>query len=58
MVSSELAVKILFSRIVVIVLLQSNIFCALPTDDQNVSDGKEKPTENPILLLEMKYTKK
>ena len=45
MVSSELAVKMLFSRIFVIALLQSNIFCTLPTDDDNVSDGKENERE-------------
>ena len=37
--------KMLFSRIVVIALLQSNIFCTLPTDDKNVSDGKENERE-------------
>ena len=45
MVSSELAVKTLFSIIVLIALLQSNIFCTLPTDDENVSDGKENERE-------------
>ena len=45
MVSSELAVKILFSSIVVIAFLQSNIFSILPTDDENVSDGKENEKE-------------
>ena len=45
MVSSELAVKTLFSIIVLIAFLQSNIFCALPTDDENVSDGKENERE-------------
>ena len=35
----------LFSRIAVIALLQSNIFCTLPTDDENVSDGKENERE-------------
>ena len=45
MVSSELAVKMLFSRIVAIALLQSNTFSALPTDDKNVSDGKENERE-------------
>ena len=45
MVSSELAVKMLFSRIFVIALLQSNIFCTLPTDDDHVSDGKENERE-------------
>ena len=38
--SSELAVKMLFSSIIVIALLQSNIFSTLSTDDENVSDGK------------------
>ena len=41
MVSSELAAKMLFSSIVVIALLQSNIFSTLPTDDENISDEKE-----------------
>ena len=45
MVSSELAKKMLFSSIVVIALLQSNTFCTLPTDDENVSDGKENERE-------------
>ena len=45
MVSSELAVKTLFSIIVLIAFLQSNIFCTLPTDDENVSDGKENERE-------------
>ena len=31
----------LFSSIVVIALLQSNIFSTLPTDDENISDEKE-----------------
>ena len=39
--SSELAVKILLSSIVVIALLQSNISSTLSTDDETVSDGKE-----------------
>ena len=39
--SSELAVKMLFSSIVVIALLQSNIFSTLSIDDENVSGGKE-----------------
>ena len=43
MVSSELAV--LFSSIVVIALLQSNTFCSLLSDDDNVSDGKENERE-------------
>ena len=38
--SSELAVKMLFSSIIMIALLQSNIFSTLSTDDENVSDGK------------------
>ena len=41
MLSSELAVEMLFSSVVVIALLQSNTFCTLPSDDENVSDGKE-----------------
>ena len=45
MVSSELALKMLFSRIVAIALLQSNTFSALPTDNKNVSDGKENERE-------------
>ena len=45
MVSSELAKKMLLSIIVVIALLQSNTFCTLPTDDENVSDGKENERE-------------
>ena len=45
MVSSELAVEMLFSSIVLIALLQSNTFCILPSDDENVSDGKENETE-------------
>ena len=45
MVSSELAKKMLLSSIVVIALLQSNTFCTLPTDDENVSDGKENERE-------------
>ena len=35
----------LFSSIVVTALLQSNTFCALPTDDENDSDGKENERE-------------
>ena len=35
----------LFSSKVVIALLQSNIFSTLPTDDGNVSDGKENELE-------------
>ena len=45
MVSSELAVEMLFSSIVLIALLQSNTFCILPNNDENVSDGKENETE-------------
>ena len=45
MVSSELAVEMLFSSIVVIALLQSNTFCSLLSDDDNVSDGKENERE-------------
>ena len=45
MLSSELAVEMLFSSIVVIALLQSNTFCTLPSDDENVSDGKENERE-------------
>ena len=45
MVSSELAAKMLFSSIVVIALLQSDIFSTLSTDDENVSDGKENEIE-------------
>ena len=45
MVSSELAAKMLFSSIVVVALLQSNIFSTLSTDDENVSDGKENEIE-------------
>ena len=45
MVSSELAKKMLLSSIVVIALLQSNTFCTLPTDDEDVSDGKENERE-------------
>ena len=45
MVSSELAVQMLFSSIVVIALFQSNKFCKLPSDDENVSDGKENERE-------------
>ena len=35
----------LLSIIVVIALLQSNTFCTLPTDDEDVSDGKENERE-------------
>ena len=35
----------LFSSIEVVALLQSNTFCSLPTDDENVSDGKENERE-------------
>ena len=45
MVSSELSVKMLFASIVVAALLQSNTFCTLPTDDENVSDRKENERE-------------
>ena len=45
MVSSELVVKMLFSSIAVIALLQSNTFFTLPNDDENVSDGKENEKE-------------
>ena len=45
MVSPELAVKMLFSSIGVIALFQSNTFCTLPNDDENVSDGKENEKE-------------
>ena len=45
MVTSELAVKMLFSSIAVIALLQSKTFCTLPNDDENVSDGKENERE-------------
>ena len=45
MLSSELAVEMMFSSVVVIALLQSNTFCTLPSDDENVSDGKENETE-------------
>ena len=61
LVSSKLAVKMLFSSIVVITLILSNILSTLSTDDKNVTDGKkmkEKPTENSILLLTMRHTKK
>ena len=44
-VSSELAVKMLFSGKVLIALLQSNIFPTLSTDDENVNDGKENERE-------------
>ena len=45
MVSSELAVKMLLSNIVVIAFLQFNIFSTLSTDNENVSDGKESERE-------------
>ena len=45
MVSSELAVEMWFSSIVLTALLQSNTFSAWPSDDENVSDGKENETE-------------
>ena len=45
MVSSELAVKMLFSSIVVIALLQSNTFFTLSTNDEKKSDGKENERE-------------
>ena len=48
-VSSELAVKVLSRSTVVIALLPSSTFCTLPTDDENINDGKkmkQKPTEN------------
>ena len=45
MESSELAAKMLFSSIIVIALLQSNIFSTLSTEDENVSDGKENERE-------------
>ena len=45
MVSSELAVQMLFLSIVVIALLQSNTFCTLPSHNENVSDGKENERE-------------
>ena len=35
----------LFSSIVVIALLQSNIFSTLSIDDENVNDGKENERE-------------
>ena len=35
----------LFSSIAVIALLQSNTFCSLLSDDDNVSDGKENERE-------------
>ena len=43
--SSEIAVKMLLSSIVVITLLQSYIFSTLSTDDENVIDGKENERE-------------
>ena len=63
MVSSELAVKILFSCMVVTAPLQSNKFSTLPTDDENVSDGKENGTgtnrkSHPAIDNEARYTKK
>ena len=45
MVNSELAVKMLFSSIVVIALVQANILFTLSTDDENDSDGKENERE-------------
>ena len=48
MVSYELAVKMLFSSIAMITLLQSNTFSALSTDNENVSDGKENERETNI----------
>ena len=39
------AVEMLFSSIVVKALLQSNTFCSLPSDNENVSDGKENERE-------------
>ena len=44
-VSSELAAKMLCSSIVVIALLQSNIFSTLSIEDENFSDGKENEIE-------------
>ena len=44
-ICGKLAVKMLFSSIVVIALLQFKTFCTLPTDDENVSDGKENEKE-------------
>ena len=35
----------LFSSIVVIAILQSDIFFTLSTDDENISDGKENEME-------------
>ena len=52
--------KMLFSSIVVIALLQSNRFCTLPTDDEDVSDGKENEREANTKshpLLKMRHTK-
>ena len=45
MLSSELAVEMSFSSVAVIVLLQSSTFCTLPSDNENVSDGKENERE-------------
>ena len=52
--------KMPFPSIVAIALLQSNTFCTLSTDNKDVMEKKmeDKPTENPILLLTMSYTKK
>ena len=47
--SSELAVKILFSSIVVIALLQSNIFSTLSTAAENVNDGKDDEVYEKII---------
>ena len=44
-ISSELAVKMLFSNIVVIALLRFNTFFILSSDDENVSDGNENERE-------------
>ena len=38
-------VNMLFSSIIMIAFLQSNIFSILSTDDENVSDGKENERE-------------
>ena len=44
--SFESAVKMLFSSVaVIVILLQSNTFSSLPTDDENVSDRKENENE-------------
>ena len=45
MLSSELAVEMSFSSVVVIVVRQSSTFCTLPSDNENVSDGKENEKE-------------